>query len=433
MIKQTYLFVARIQKLQLNTTDVLAVLVVLELFLILLSFFKFLYLQEPVNEYVSWPLIDAGGEETQRFRLGPVHAFSDFMLPYIWASQENPWVLDDNHLAQYPPVAVFLLKPFSFFPYAPAVSAFLVITVLVVTLSVFLVTKNLKFRERLLICVPFGIGSVPIMMAFDRGNIIGLCSIFFSVFLIAVVKGNKRTATLSLIPLIALKIYPIFFLAVFLKLKWYKQAFTALFVVIGISTYLFVITPGDFVMTVQGWIRANLFALPEQANRAEAIIAASLSELHIASPDEALRTASAILLVWNAFRYLIIVAIVTTLIWKQNIEAAHLVLITAIAATVLYSAQLGYNWYWIPIFAAYSFAKISKNGNLRLFDFKGKYKVFLYSFWLFGVLSLPIGLHFPGSTTPVTAWIATLFGGFLVWQVIANKNGSNEIMRGKNV
>jgi hypothetical protein len=418
MNKSIKMTLTRIQKLQFNTTDVLSFLAVIELVLLLINSFKFLYLQEPVNEYISWPLVDAGGEETQEFRLGPVHAFSDFMLPYIWASTENPWVLDDNHLAQYPPLAVFLIKPFSLFPYSYAISAFLLLTFFAVTFSVFWVTKNLKFRERLLISIPFGIGSVPILMAFDRGNNIGLGTCFFAIFLIAVVQGDKRTAVIALVPLIALKIYPIFFLAVFLKLRWFKQAIITLAFVFGISIFLFLITPGEFLLTVQGWIRANLFALPEQGNRAESIIAASLVDLHLASTNESLAAASGIMVCWNVFRYVLLFAIVATIILKRSIPADHLVLITAIAATLIYSAQLGYNWYWIPIFAAYSLANISRNGIVALLDFKNKNKVLLYSFWLWGFICLPLGLHFPGSTAPVTAWAATLIGAFIVYEVI---------------
>jgi hypothetical protein len=80
--------------------------------------------------------------------------------------------------------------------------------------------------------------------------------------------------------------------------------------------------------------------------------------------------------------------------------------------TTLNSSQLGYNWFWAPVFIVWLISEKSiKVGDNDVFPGSEVWKTEKYAVIAaigFSLLSLPIGLHVPGSSTPLTPYIGLL-------------------------
>lgn len=401
----------------INLQNLLITLTVVLVLLFLGGILQLVYFGWPYNQYLSWsandlPSIRAGAIKIQ-MNFG-VHYFGDFLQPLDWAKQANPWTSDPKYLAQYPPLAVYVLKPLTIVPYRVAACIYLLLMLSSSIFGIWLTSKALNWNNRILITLIFGVCSVPFLMAFDRGNLVGFFVLLFALFVYGVKSESKAITWLSLGIMIAIKIYPVLLILVLLKLRRFKELFIALLFAFGVTVALFALTPGTFTETIQQFLSANIGGLDIQADR-QIRTFANLIHLFIDAPDAILQSwkyARDANVIFNLFRISLLAVSVLMIALKPKMKLSGLILLSCIAMTTLNSSQLGYNWFWAPVFVVWLISERSiKVGDSDFFESSEVWKTERYAVIAalgFCLLSLPIGLHVPGSTTPLTPYIGLL-------------------------
>jgi hypothetical protein len=402
---------------QVELRDLLALLSITVVACLIGGIFQLVYFGWPFNQYLSWsandlPAVRPGAIKIQ-MNFG-VHYFSDLLQPLDWARQANPWTSDPKYLAQYPPVAIYILKPLTIFPYRIATFIYLILMVASSIIGIWLLSKKLMWSNKVLIVLVFGISSVPFLMAFDRGNLVGFFALLFSLFVYGVTKKNKYITWISLGLMISIKIYPVMLILVLFRLKRYKEAIYSIVFALAGSLFLFAITPGNFQETISQFVAANLGGFDIQGDR-QIRTFANFIHIFIDAPDAILQSwkyARETNVIFNIFRISLLVASVLIVLLKSKLRLSALLLLSCIAMTTLNSSQLGYNWFWAPIFIVWLISERSiKVGDNDVFPTNEVWKTENYAVITavgFCLLSLPTGLHVPGSNTPLTPYIGVL-------------------------
>jgi hypothetical protein len=401
--------------------DLLAFLTLLLVACLIGGIFQLIYFEWPYNQYISSiardiPWVRPGAIKIQ-MNFG-VHYFGDFLQPLDWARQANPWTSDSKYLAQYPPVAVYLLKPLTIFPYRLAALIYLLLMGISAIAGVWIISKKLMWSNKILLVLVFGVASVPFLMAFDRGNLVGFFVLLFSLFVYGVTKNKSSITWISLGLMIAIKIYPVLLLLVLFRLKRYKAMFFAFGSALLLSVLLFALTPGNPSETFFQFLAANTGGFDLQADR-QIRFFANFIHLFIDAPDSILQSwkyARSTNIYFNYFRIALLIVSVLIVLLKPRLKISGLLLLSSVAMTTLNSSQLGYNWFWAPVLVVWLITERSiKVGDNDVFPCSEVWETEKYAVIAaigFSLLSLPIGLHVPGSSTPLTPYIG-LFTCFI--------------------
>ena len=394
----------------INLPTLAALLAAVTIVCLLIGGIELVYLEQPYNKYISYAANDMSLLRPGAYMWGKnfgVHYFSDFLIPYDWALQSNPWTDHPRYPAQYPPLPIYLVKLLTGIPYNWAIGLYLLAMAASVVVAVFLLTRNLPFSTRLTLSITFGIASTPLMKAFDRGNFIGFFALLFALFLIGVLRNNKILAVTALTIMVCLKIYPIVLIIVLLKKKWWMPAIYTIAISAVVSFALFAITPGNVVTTISSFVQANFLAA--NIHDSDALVAFSKSfkaVLHVSS-DTSWRLARGLDLAITVGRYVTLVAIVVAVTFRRNLHVLEVAVLGGFAMMLLYGAQIGYNWTWAPVTVVGILVIMAATHGSKLHLWR-----LLKSYPLLGVavigitlLALPTGWHFPGSARALTAYI----------------------------
>lgn len=406
---------------QIKLQDVLSVLTVLVVTCLIAGIFQIIYLGWPYNEYISAIANDIPRVRPDAIKIQMnfgIHYFGDLLQPLDWAKLANPWTYDPKYLAQYPPLAVYLLKPFTLFPYRVAAVLYLSLMILSSAIGSWLITKHLNRSNQVLLWIILGVSSVPFLMAFDRGNSVGYLFFLFCVFVYGVTKDKRNITWVSLTLMISIKIYPVMLLLVLLKLKRFKEFAYSIFASLLVAVILFAITPGNFIHTVKQFVTANTSGFGLQGGMQMRAFA-QLFRQFIDAPDAILQSwelADTANTIFSFLRIGILATSVLIVLLKPRLKFSGLLLLSCIAMTTLNSSQIGYNWFWAPAFVIWLLAEKSiKIGTNDVFPTLQIWRTEKYSLIAavgFCILSLPIGLHMPGSNTPLTPYIG-IFTSFV--------------------
>ena len=188
-----------------------------------------------------------------------VHAFGDFLLPYFWATLDNPW--SGTEPVNYPPSALVIFKVLALLPYQGSVLVYLGLSVVALALPMLLASRGFRWSHRAVFVVALAMLTGPAIAALDRGNTQAFIPLLLFGFAISLLRRRLGLATTFLVIAAAIKIYPLILVAVFLALRhfrWALIAFVASFLVIVGSLALTATKPleafgnmvGDF--TAQG-------------------------------------------------------------------------------------------------------------------------------------------------------------------------------------
>lgn len=226
--------------------------------------FLFLLYSFVVNNYLGM------GYPYNTFLCSKTDSFMDFYNVNYFISDFRPYSSDKE--VSYPPFALILAYPFSlFFHYSKhgsvvaresllAVSSYLILLISFSWYLLQLIYRTVKGSGRLngFIYTAILFFTYPVFFLFDRGNYIMITFVFLSLFAYYyTVSPNKSLYFLS--AAIAMKIYPILFIFLFLAEKRYKDIWK-----IAIITGCFSIIPmllfrGEFLSNITGFVNNLLF------------------------------------------------------------------------------------------------------------------------------------------------------------------------------
>ncbi len=151
-----------------------------------------------------------------------IHCFGDFYYPLQYANSNNPWGGDIN---PYPPVPLFLLKPFALlrttFPNTHiSLYIYLALAILGVIATAFFLSRKLKLQSlQKVVLIVLLLTSGPMLFTIDRGNNLIFLFPLMIVFVHATLKGNYQTGFLCGILMTAIKPQMILLGLVFLIIR----------------------------------------------------------------------------------------------------------------------------------------------------------------------------------------------------------------------
>lgn len=250
----------RLRNIQIKLEYLITGYVVAVLLSGLYSIVNILYFQGSPNSIVSYSQFDRPDiPEVSFLGTAPfgVHYFGDFLQPYDWARQDNPWSSQVSG-ANYPPFAIDIFALLALLPYQTSLITYLTLMALVSMWSIWLLTARLGFQSRLLVAIGFGLFSTPILSALDRGNLSGFLLPLFALF----IWSNKNDKTLLTVMafslLVAIKVWPVALIVLFI---FSKKIYHMLFGLLGVMLYsLFSlwIRSGDLLLGITSFINSNV-------------------------------------------------------------------------------------------------------------------------------------------------------------------------------
>ena len=205
-----------------------------------------------VNGTLSFPAFDYPWMPVHTSQVAIIgnHYFGDFQLPDAWAANVrgslSPY-LNSAVPANYPPLAIAALIPFTFIPIRPATVLFLGLSVVVFLVPLWLLLSPMRYAMRCVVLVPTAMVSSAMISLLDRGNDIGI-----ALGLIAWALWAWRTerwvwcGTL-LAAAIAYKAYPVVLLVIPLALRRYRFSFAVLFAAVSTNLVALAFFPGGFI------------------------------------------------------------------------------------------------------------------------------------------------------------------------------------------
>jgi Glycosyltransferase family 87 len=399
-------------------SDIAIGLLVTQICLIMWSAFQIIYLRWSPNAIISNPTWDRPYIRPAAFdqpRIVGVHYFGDFLQTFDWATLANPWTHNSWFLAQYPPLAVYLLKPLTVFPYFVAMAMYLAAIPASAFASFWLSTRGrLDKSARLALATGLGLVSSPILMAFDRGNSVGFLAILFGLFALGALKDKRWLVITTYVLMAATKIYPALLIVVFIRKRWYKEAVIAVLIGLLITFSLFAVTPGDFASTFDAFIRANSGATDTWKTTLVLGAEILLRLLHFVPDTSVTSTAWAIVNLWSAFKYLLVILLLTYSAWGKRQSLLDSLLLAGLAMVTYYPAPHNYAWTWaIPMIALLLTCQQNTDGKSE-FNLSAMFKASkAQAIAIVGlmVLVLPIPLAMPGtqkSMLPFVGYITVI-------------------------
>lgn len=213
------------------------------------------YFKFPITEGLSYQWNDAGTTCNPKIQGIGQHCFSDFYLPLNISNLNSPW---SNSNVPYPPLALAIFKPFSYFNsmFGGRASLYLYFALIVTCAlaSVILVRRNYNFsKQTSSILFAVFMFSVPSIGILDRGNNIFLIIPLLLYICLNVENPRKTKIIIAGILVVAIKpqfvLIGIFFLV---KRDWRNLKLW----VIGsgmIIAFSFLFYPKDIVENILHW------------------------------------------------------------------------------------------------------------------------------------------------------------------------------------
>ena len=212
------------------------------------------YFESPINQILSYGAHDlpsnAGDIDVSSANFG-VHFFGDFMLPFEWSLYTNPWIEYQATVVSYPPVPIYLLKLLHPFSYMTGLLIYLSTLIALSFGCLMYLLRGLEVYTRTVFTIFCGLLSGPFLVALDRGNNVAFLLPLMAGFIIAFTKKKKKWTIALLAIMVSIKVYPIFFIILLLKFRWFKESIQTLLAVLFLNFALVLATPGPIDATIK--------------------------------------------------------------------------------------------------------------------------------------------------------------------------------------
>lgn len=188
------------------------------------------YLRKPIESFILYQANDPGYAAppfVERPVLG-IHYFSDFQQVMSYAVNQNGYSTTLEFPNMYGPISVFIFRMLSNFSLLFSISLISVLTVLLLSLSMWKHFHNASFQVKIIFVVFFLLLSRPVMLCLDRGNIQGIVGALNLATLYFFYSKNYRLSKIFLVIAISLKFYPIFFILIFMKKRLWNDVLQVL-------------------------------------------------------------------------------------------------------------------------------------------------------------------------------------------------------------
>ena len=402
----------RIKKLleaKFKVEDLPLLLLLVEALAFVWSAFKIIYLRFPANAVLSNTERDRPyirPEAYEEPRLVGIHYFGDFLQTFDWATLANPWTHDSEFLVQYPSVPVYLLKLLTPFPYFTAMWIYLALLTVSSALAVWLVLKNFSRVTRFATAIALGCLSAPALMAFDRGNSVGFLAILFCLFSIGVLSDHKWLSVSMLVLMATTKIYPILLIIIFVRLKWWREIAATVLAGLGLTVFLFAVTPGNLVTTVEAWLQANNEASGLWGETLILGVKALLGVLGVTDLETISTLATLAVSAWGILRYLLILAVFAVIVFKPGIKAVESLALAGFTMILFYTAPHNYAWTWaLPMVGILLNEFYSSGARTSLKQMWAHSKIMAASILGLMLVILPLPIAVPGTQKSILPFL----------------------------
>lgn len=182
-----------------------------------------------------------------------VHYFGDYLLPRWQSRMNSPWFIKDptqGPLNNYLPFTMTVFWIYSHFSYW---TSFVIYLSLPLTLLIGVIWKSLTFHsisEKVYFTISTVVLTFPFISLIDRGNIQIYLTAMLALSLYLFAKKHETWAAFALGFAIALKGYPIFLIAIWVRARRWKDVFVA-----GVTSVALTVVPLVFY---EGGITRNL-------------------------------------------------------------------------------------------------------------------------------------------------------------------------------
>ncbi len=340
----------RLRNIQIKPEYLITGYVVAVLLSGLYSIVNILYFQGSPNSIVSYSQFDRPDIPEESF-LGTapfgVHYFGDFLQPYDWARQDNPWSSQVSG-ANYPPFAIDIFALLALLPYQTSLITYLALMALVSIGSIWLLTPQVGFQNRLLVAIGFGLFSTPILSALDRGNLSGFLLPLFALFIWSNKNDKTLFAVLAFSLLVAIKVWPVALIVLFI---FSKKIYHMLFGLLGVMLYsLFSlwIRSGDLWLGITSFINSNVGFAGNNTSNLTLAFERLMSYLLIPATtiDATLPTLELLLPYLRSGIALALIGI-SMFVVKEQFEFSSAL---ALAGGVVFTGTLApYAWFFVPV------------------------------------------------------------------------------------
>lgn len=420
----------------LSVRDVAMLLLVVDILLLLWSAFEIIYLRWSPNAIISNPAWDRPYIRPAAYdqpRIVGIHYFGDFLQTFDWATLRNPWTNNSWFLAQYPPLAIYLLKPLTVFPYFVAMAIYLFAILASSFLSIWCATKDrLETMPRIALSVGLGLVSAPILMAFDRGNSVGFLALLFSLFAHGLLRDKKWLAITAYVLMASTKIYPALLIVLFIRKRWHKEAVLAVGICAVLSFGLFAITPGNIGDTFSAFLKANTGASGNWSSTMVLGAEILLRLTHLIPPQKLETYALLIVSVWAIFKYLLVAVMLAYAAWSKRLKVLDALLLAGLAMVTYYPAPYSYAWTWaLPMIGLLLVSQISnpQKPQLNIMEMWSQSKIQVFALLGLLVMILPMPLPVPGTQKSVLPFIGYAVVIVIVFTLLVDTHGA--IKRGR--
>jgi hypothetical protein len=174
-------------------------------------------------------LVDPAVHDPNKYNVG-VHFFGDFWTTLLRSKESSPYLVQPGvGGSSYPPFAQFLYEPLTWIPYPLALVIFLVGTTALIVFPFWRALRAYEPHMRAMFIVIGVILTYPFLFSLDRGNNIGLTVGFLLLGVLNFYENRTQRAAIYFAIAAALKIYPVFFLLIFVSRRQWKAFGSAVF------------------------------------------------------------------------------------------------------------------------------------------------------------------------------------------------------------
>ena len=218
------------------------------------------YQQDSIDRLISFSAVDPPGPMRPEMYPDPigVHFFGDFLLPLRHAELQAPYDSPGVMTAVYPLFAVLVIAALNLVPYTLAVILFLMVSVAVVLIPLYLLLDSRPVVERLLLVGPVLLAA-PLIHMVDRGNLQGLVVGAALFGMMALLRSNHGVAGFWFGIAAAMKAYPVLLLLLLVR----ERAWKGLWVAIGTGATASVVSAfafeGGAVHNLLSFLRATTY------------------------------------------------------------------------------------------------------------------------------------------------------------------------------
>ena len=192
-------------------------------------------------------LVDPAVHDPNKYNVG-VHFFGDFWTTLLRSMEPSPYLVRPGvGGSSYPPFAQFIYEPLTWIPYPLALTIFLAGTTTLIVIPFWRALSAYEPHVRAIFIVVGVLLTYPVLFSLDRGNNIGLTVGFLLFGVLNLYEGRPQRAAIYFAIAAALKIYPVFFLLIFVSRRQWKAFGTAILTGLCITVIPLMTYSGGFV------------------------------------------------------------------------------------------------------------------------------------------------------------------------------------------